>query len=162
MNQDFRVSVGFLSHRKTISLRRQLKEAGIVGLLGLWSHAAAHNWLGDYVGFTPDDIARAAGWRGRPTKFVDTLVECGFLDTLPEGGYRIHDWHQWNEYATQAEERVAKARRAAQIRHSKGDSNVAGGDAKSNASSTSFAARSLPPSTPEETTRYVRAGGGRI
>ena len=32
MNQDFRVSVGFLNHRKTIALQRELKDQGIVAL----------------------------------------------------------------------------------------------------------------------------------
>jgi hypothetical protein len=158
MNQDFRVSVGFLTHRKTIALQRQLKHSGVVGLISLWSHTAAHNWSGDLSGYTADDIARVAGWKGKPAKFVDALIECGFLDVLSEGGYRIHDWSIWNDYATKADERVAKARKAAYIRHNGVDSD----HASSNAVSSVQAGYPLPPETPEITTRYKKATGGKV
>jgi hypothetical protein len=158
MNQDFRVSVSFLNHRKTIALRRQLKEKGIVALLSLWSHTAAHNWSGDLAGYTEEDIAREAGWKGKSAKFVDVLVACGFLEELPEGGYRIHDWADWNDYATKAVERVTKARKAAQIRHHGTDL----GRAHSHAPSSVQARRPLPPDTPEITTRYKKVAGGKV
>lgn len=158
MNQDFRVSVGFLNHRKTIALRRQLKDQGVVALLGLWSHTAAQNWSGELAGYTTEDIARVAGWKGKSEKLVDALVACGFLEDLPDGGYRIHDWVIWNDYATKADERVAKARKAAHTRYNGADSSRA----SSNAMSSVQVGCPLPPDTPEITTRYRKAVGGKI
>lgn len=158
MNQDFRVSVGFLNHRKTIALRRQLKDKGIVALLGLWSHTAAHNWSGELAGYTTEDIARVAGWKGKSEKLVDALMACGFLEVLPEGGYRIHDWTIWNDYATKADERIAKARKAAHTRYNRVDS----GCAPINAMSSVQVRCPLPPETPEIITRYEKVVGGKF
>jgi hypothetical protein len=65
---------------------------------------------GLFVGMDADDIALDAGWSGDPQKFVDALVEVGFLDPLDGGLYGLHDWDDHNSYASAVDDRSDKAR----------------------------------------------------
>lgn len=115
MNSDFRVSVGFLRHIKTVKLKRRLGADGVLGLMALWGYAAEHKPTGDFGRCTEEDLEIIARWEGEPLSLVNTLLELGFVER--EGDvFRIHDWHEHNAWAAYAPERTERAKRAAEAR----------------------------------------------
>jgi len=48
---------------------------------------------GDLSGIDDADLAEAAEWQGDPKKFVDSLVEAGFID---ENSRKLHDWGDYS------------------------------------------------------------------
>lgn len=85
------------NHPKTLDLaaRLDVPQYAAVGLLGtLW------NWVPDYalagnVGKYPNGtIARSCGWTGDADKFVQALIDAGWLDRDDEHRLIVHDWAQ--------------------------------------------------------------------
>lgn len=78
---------------KRLSQLLKIKQAQAVGhLVMLWLWALEVMPQGDLSGFRDDEIAEAAGWKGRDKgKFVESLMEAGFL----EQDMRIHDWDDY-------------------------------------------------------------------
>ncbi len=110
MNTDFRLSVEFIGHHKTLKLESRLGGEGILALIRLWSYAAKNRPDGDLVNMTEEDIAIAAGWRSEAKDdFAQQLLEIGFLDK--EGDlYILHDWLEHNAWAADADNRSNEAR----------------------------------------------------
>jgi hypothetical protein len=121
----FRVDDKFHGHVKPL-------RAGLAAV-GAWTLAGS--WCGDHLtdGFVPVVIARriagAAVW--------ERLVDADMVEEV-EGGYRLHDFCQWNP--TRAEVEAERARKAAAGR--------AGGLAKAAAASAGVAAASPAPTEP--------------
>lgn len=117
---DIRLSLGFLTHRKTKRLRRTLGDAGVLYLLKLWTWAAAERWTGDLAGMTDEDIELEVDWEGVPGAFVAALAEPGirFLDG-PPGARELHEWPEHQPYACHRGARIVKARKAARSRWDK-------------------------------------------
>ena len=84
MNKDFRISISFLDHIKTIKLQRKLKDKGVIALMRLWSFVAQHRPSGILKNMDEEDISIAAKWSGDQDLFVNTLVELKFLDIIFE------------------------------------------------------------------------------
>ena len=124
MNHDFRITVGFFFHPKTLRLQSELGDSGILALIRLWEHTATHRWDGVLMEYTPRMIGDVVRWAGNPRRLVNVLVDIGFLDKV-DGGYLVHDWPDHNPYCTEVERRIDQARKAARVRW--------GGDATSNA-----------------------------
>ena len=82
-------------HLKTIRLSKSLniKRAQAVGhLVMLWLWALEVAPQGNLSEFTDEEIAEAAGWRGKDRQgFVSKLIGAGFLDA----DYRIHNWDDY-------------------------------------------------------------------
>ncbi len=117
MNRDFRVSVEFLDHPKTIKLERRLGPPGFKGLLWLWSWASRNRPDGDFSGMDIEDIELAAKWTGEENKFFETLVKLKWLDVKEDGGYVLHDWEEHNPWVAESDSRSEKSRlsRLAQV-----------------------------------------------
>lgn len=109
MNHDFRITVGFFFHPKTLRLQSELGDSGILALIRLWEHAAAHRWDGVLMEYTPRMIGGVVGWAGDPRGLVDALVHIGFLDKV-DGGYLVHDWLDHNDYCSKVLDRIESAR----------------------------------------------------
>lgn len=60
-------------------------------LLWLWWWCMDYAPDGDLTKFNHHQIALAAGWEGDPSKFVDALINSGFVDENGEKRF-IHDW----------------------------------------------------------------------
>lgn len=142
IQHDFRVHVGFFSHRKTLRLERELGAEGVLALLRLWAYAAANHPDGDLGDADDHDIAAIAGWRGDDSSaFVSALETCEFLDVLypssdsdPDrirsgseaesgsdptrirSGVRLHDWATHQPYIAHREARQEASKRANQAR----------------------------------------------
>lgn len=115
MNGDLRVHTTFLRHPKTRRLRRRLGADGVLSLLALWIFAAESRPSGVLTGLDAPDLEEVSEWTGETGAFIEALVDTGFLDV--EGDlYIVHDWAQNNPWAAGAEERSAKARKAAEAR----------------------------------------------
>ncbi len=154
MNHDFRITVGFFFHPKTLRLQSELGDSGILALIRLWEHTAAHRWGGVLMEYTPRMIGDVVRWADDPRGLVDALVHIGFLDKV-DGGYLVHDWPEHNPYCTEVEQRIERARKAAEVRW-KGD---AASNPRSNAGSNAGrnASRNAPdPSRPVKPTRKPR------
>ena len=95
-------------------------------LVDLWLTAAQQRPDGDLKGWRAKDIAIAAGYPGKPQKFVDSLLESGFLDTDGEG-YRLHDWAEHQPWCCGAPRRSQQAQKAAAERWTGGRQGSAQG-----------------------------------
>jgi len=113
LNSDIRILVSFKGHRKRRHLEQLLNSIGATRyLVDLWLTAAQQRPDGNLKGWSVKDIAEAAGYSGEPQRFVDNLVESGFLDHASDS-YRLHDWAQHQPWCCNAEERREHARKAA-------------------------------------------------
>ncbi|WP_300456657.1 hypothetical protein [Desulfobacula sp.] len=118
MNKDFRLSVTLPTHPKTIKLMRKAGDRAFYNLIRLWTFATQNRPDGNLKNMDVDDIEIAADWQGDEGAFVGYLVELRFIDQT-DGGYIIHDWVEHNEYASHAEDRSKKAKKAARVRWEK-------------------------------------------
>lgn len=109
MNTDFRVSVDYFEHHKTKKLIRRIGEAAPVYHLKLLAYAAVRRTNGVLTGMNAEDIEIAAGWNGEAEALVKALCEVGFIDNS-DGIYSIHDWHEHNDWASEADARGDSAR----------------------------------------------------
>lgn len=85
-----------LRHRKTNQAVRLLgcdrfKLIGHLHALWWWAldNAPSGQALADY------EIVDGAEWDGNPKHFVESLSAAGFIESLPDGDYLIHDWHTY-------------------------------------------------------------------
>lgn len=70
----------------------------------LWLWCADHAKGGSLDGLDAQDIADAACWTDDPEKFMDALVETGFIDRTPDGD-TIHDWQDYSGKIISAKDR---------------------------------------------------------
>jgi hypothetical protein len=117
MPEDIRIHVGFKDHIKTKKLRKRLGWEGLGALIYLWLSARESKPRGDLSGLSAEDIAMMAEWEGDPQRFVDVLVEIGWLDKDEQGNIKLHDWETWNRFAYYSEERSEAARQSVACRH---------------------------------------------
>lgn len=86
------------SHRKTCKLRDALglkNNYEAVGLLVcLWSWMAVNAPSGSLSGFSPRDVADAAGYKKSPARFMEALSASGFFDESESGDLAAHDWDE--------------------------------------------------------------------
>ena len=108
MNKDFKISVTFPDHPKTIKLVRRLGETGPLHLIWFWAWVAANKPTGRLEGMDNEDIAIAARWPGDTDEFVDALVNLRWLDRDGDD-LVVHDWAEHNQHASEAGERSIKA-----------------------------------------------------
>jgi len=126
MNKDIRLSTTFFQNIKTIRLREELGPRGVLSILQLWCYAAIHKPDGYLTNMNDKDIARAAGWNGKPEKFIQTLInpEAPWLEKDEKKKcYRLHGWKEHNTYAAHAKERSEASRKAAEKRWKRGIEN---------------------------------------
>jgi len=124
MNTDIRIAVSFKGHRKRRLLRMLLGPGSTDYLIDLWISTAMNHPSGILTGMKPRDIALEAGWEDEPDKFVNALLESGFVDITEDGVYVLHDWEDHQGYAIHAEMRTEKARKAALARWGSKDKNA--------------------------------------
>jgi hypothetical protein len=115
MNKDFRLSVGFIGHPKTVKLRRRIGADGVLSLIALYGFTAQNKPDGRLAGMSDEDVAIAAGWDGEPAIFISALMECRFLDDC-DGQFAVHDWAMHNGWAANAQARSEQSRSAAEQR----------------------------------------------
>lgn len=58
-------------------------------LTNLWLYAAICTRTGVLYGLDATDIAIVAGWEGKPTPFIDVMLNCGVLRVTPCGEYAV-------------------------------------------------------------------------
>lgn len=149
MPSDFRVSVGFHDHPKTVKLERALPGTPM-NLQRLWGHATEFKPSGVLSGMDAEDIAIAAKWMGEPELFVETLVRLRWLDRLDDGTLALHDWAEHNGFVASAPARSEKAREAAAARwKKKGDGGKPPGEGR-NARGANEQCASHPGAMPNE------------
>jgi 5-methylcytosine-specific restriction endonuclease McrA len=112
LNTDIRLSVSFKGHRKRRKLRLLLGDNSTDYLIDLWITVAQDRPTGVLTGWSPTDIALAAGWEGDAAQFVEALVNAGLLEEA-EGVYRLHDWEDHQPWVCKAPQRSEGARRSA-------------------------------------------------
>jgi len=61
----------------------------------LWWWALDFAQDGDLSQYEAGDIADAVHWKGDSEKFVNALLDAGFLDMSSEGNWEIHDWYDY-------------------------------------------------------------------
>lgn len=157
----FKVDDSFDTHAKAIRAGNQA--------LGLWVRCGAYSARHLTDGFVPAEIAKLYGRAGE----VRALVAAGLWSPI-EGGYQMHDFHDYNPTSAQvradrkaAAERQRRAREAAASRRDGGVSHaVSNGEVRAESRSprpdptrssygTSQRARGRPRSTTDE---RVQAG----
>ncbi len=130
VQSDFRVHVGFFTHRKTLRLEREAGAAGIVALLRLWAYAAVNHPDGFLGDVDPADLAAMGGWMGDAEALLGALERAGFLDVAGPGlrtgsdsdpsrirfGVRFHDWREHQPYIAGRDARKEASKRANEAR----------------------------------------------
>jgi hypothetical protein len=116
MNSDIRISVDFWQHPKTVKLERSLGLEAVKALTILWMWCARNRPDGDLTGLDVEDIEIAADWRGEAGALFKAMLALRWIDEV-DGQYRIHDWHEHNSWAAEADERsdVARFSRLSQV-----------------------------------------------
>ena len=108
-------------HPKTLALAQALKisrreAVGILVDLWTWGLSCADE-DGSLKSIGDEGIALALDWPvKRASALVRPLVECGWLDALEDGQYRLHDWSDYTSKLSEKRkdaERKRRARRAA-------------------------------------------------
>ncbi len=113
-NTDFRVSVSYFRHPKIMKLQARLGPEGVLSHLRLLGHTAEFKSKGLLKKMNKEDIATAAGWKGKPDEFIQALVDLRLLDPLKKS-YRIHNWKIHNSWCFNSRERRKQARKNAKI-----------------------------------------------
>ena len=119
MNSDIRLSVSFLGHYKRDKLKSLLGDKGIVALLDLWLKTAQIRPKGVFIGMDKKAIATSAGWKGSPEKFINALLESGFLEKDSQNIFFLHDWEEHQGWVYHSDERSEKAKNAVRAREEK-------------------------------------------
>lgn len=117
---DIRLDLNFFIHIKTVKLYKKLGDAGIVCLQKLWVEAARFEPDG-ILDMTEEDIEYICGWIGTPGLFINTLCQrdTQFLDRLPNGDFKLHNWEKRQPHVASSPERSEKYRKNAMARWSK-------------------------------------------
>lgn len=115
MNSDIRLSIGWNRHPKIIKLKRKLGADGVLALINLWTFAGEHRPSGVFTCMDEDDIAIAAEYPGDSVTLVDTLSAIRLIERQGND-WAIHDWEENNPWASGAEMRSEKAKKAASAR----------------------------------------------
>lgn len=110
--QDFRIYTAWRRHPKRLKLARELGPAGVLAIEDLWSFATESYPSGVLADLGAPEIEEAVGWKGGEGAFVEAIVRIRLLDELEGGGFKLHDWEEWQPYVVDAPARVEKARRA--------------------------------------------------
>lgn len=85
---------GFHHHPKTVLLRSRGGSAAVEALQQVWLFAEnARAW--EFPNWTPEFVAAVGSLYGKPD-FAGLLVDTGFLDALPGGGFALHDFEAHN------------------------------------------------------------------
>ena len=123
MNIDIRLSLSFFDHPKTRKLQKRCGIEAVICLQKLWLWAADQRPNGALSGLDAEDIELAADWHGEDGAFVQTLLDCRWLDE-EDGVYVLHGWEEHQGYASKSEERSEKARKAVNARWEKQRANT--------------------------------------
>lgn len=118
-NTDIRIEVSFKGHRKRRKLRLLLGAGSTDYLIDLWINTATNHPDGVLAGMDAMDVALEAGWEGEPEKFVNAMLDAGFLDQDENGTFRLHDWEDHQPWVIGAPARSQKAKKAAETRWGK-------------------------------------------
>jgi hypothetical protein len=87
------IDEGFPTHRKTLRYCALLQnpDAGW-HLVRLWQWACRSAPTGDMTGMEAYDVEMLIGYRLLDGKAFGALISAGWIDRLPDGGLRIHNW----------------------------------------------------------------------
>ena len=107
--EDLRIKFSLVEHPKVLKLMRRCGPEAFYCLVKLWCQVAQNKPDGILKGWDREDIEIAAGWRGEPDKFVNTLIEVRLLEDL-EGCYAVHDWLDHNPWVSGHEDRSDTSR----------------------------------------------------
>ena len=117
---DYRVSDDWADHPKTVALEKALGPRALRCLHRLWGFATRNRPEGKFTRMTDEQVAKAAGWKGDPGRFIECLLTLGWLDRIRQSRGRmlsLHDWADRQPWVIGSEARTVSARYAANIRH---------------------------------------------
>lgn len=90
------IDEGFDTHRKTLALCRILSNPeGGMFMFRLWKWACRSSPDGNLGGTEAADLEEIVRFRGPAGAFYAAAVAVGFIDELPGGERRLHDWRDW-------------------------------------------------------------------
>lgn len=116
MSNDIRLAISFRGHRKRRKLKMLLGPGATDYLLDLWIATAQNHPDGHLRKMDEIDIALEAGWEDDANKFVNALVDSGFIEKNGDGSYKLHDWEEHQPFVTTSKARIERAKKAASVR----------------------------------------------
>lgn len=124
MVDDIRISITFFAHPKTVKLARRKGIKAVINLQQLWIWFSQNKPTGKIKKEkdTIEDLEIAASWEGDRGELFQVLLDLGFLDienTEKTTWYVLHNWGKHQSWVVGAEERKAKATKAARARWNK-------------------------------------------
>ena len=77
-------------------------DATVGKIARLWSFAKQSRTEDGNIGKLPfDEVAGIMRWKKKPSDLVNSLIECGLLETNVNGEMIIHDWYEMNGKAAE-------------------------------------------------------------
>lgn len=117
--EDIRLPISLLTHRKMRILERLAGKAGRktawYHLIQLWLHRAQVDPAGTKP-MTVAELEMDSDWRGKRGRWHGWMLEAGFLDSVGEDAYLLHDWVEHQTWLSKAPERSALAKAMAEKR----------------------------------------------
>ena len=101
-------------HRKTIGLSKELniRPVYVIGhLVSLWLWAVDNAPAGDITSIPADTIASASQWRGNGDRYLQALIDSGWVDKLKRR-LLLHSWHNYAGKLVAQRQLTTAARRA--------------------------------------------------
>jgi len=100
----------YFDHPKTRRLVGLLGQGAAEWPIRLWCFVAkVHAETGILQGYSAEEIESVIQWQGDRGRCVSAMVKVGYLEPI-EGGYRVHDWLDFNSH-------ISDARLQSQIMH---------------------------------------------
>lgn len=131
MGSYLNLDMGFPTHPKTIRLTGLLGRGAEVTLIRLWCYCGMyHRGNGELTGYSELEVESIVGWWGKTGEYIPALLKCRWLEPLPEGGWKCHDWV---EHQGHLEALHLRAKHAANSRWARLKGGGAPEDAPSNA-----------------------------
>lgn len=93
---------------KAMRLKARLGPEADCYPIRLWCYMAKRHWDGELRGYREEEVEMLVGWRGDNGALLEAMLEVGFLDRI-EGGFRVHDFTEWNAHLEVFHERAKHA-----------------------------------------------------
>jgi len=100
-----------LDHRKILTAGRSFRSVGNGRAAALGFYAAGLLYTMKHLtdGFLPTAVVEELGFADKPLQAADAMVKVGLWDAV-EGGYKVHDFHDFNPAASDVQARRQRDR----------------------------------------------------
>lgn len=123
----------YFDNIKSKRLRARLGDLADVIPIRLWCYAAKHHPQdGTFKNYSAEEIASLINYNGCAKTMLLALLEFEFLDTTPEGWYKIHQWEDYQGHIISFSHRGKENAKKRWDLHRKNANSIANSNAPTN------------------------------